>query len=110
MIKRLKSAIWSLLLGVMVTMSAFSAGDTEPEENISRSPRGVFIYGIDGDPSGNINPITAGGRYDLMAVKAMFSPLFVYNGPGRLDYFLAEGVTVSEDKLTYTVTLREGVK
>ena len=110
MIKMLKPAIWSLVLGVLVTMSAFSAGDTEPEENISRSPRGVFIYGIDGDPSGNINPITAGGRYDLMAVKAMFSPLFVYNGPGRLDYFLAEGVTVSEDKLTYTVTLREGVK
>ena len=110
MSKGLSRALWSAVLGIGAAVSAFSAGDSEAEQSRTRAPKGVFIYGIDGDPTGNINPVTAGGRYDLMAVKAMFSPLFVYNGPGDLDYFLAEGITISQDKRVYTVNLRQGVK
>lgn len=70
----------------------------------------LFVMGIDGDPTNNINATTASGRYDLMATKAMFSPLFVINADGSLEYFLATDVQASEDGLTYTAKLREGVK
>jgi peptide/nickel transport system substrate-binding protein len=70
----------------------------------------LFVYGIDGDPTNNVNPITASGRYDLMATKAMFSPLWVFNGPEDLDFYLAIDVSASADMLTYTVKLRNDVK
>ncbi len=82
-----------------------AAAQTEPAE-----AKELFVLGIDGDPTNNINATTASGRYDLMATKAMYSPLFVLNADGSTEYFLATDIQESEDKLTYTVKLREGVK
>ncbi len=66
--------------------------------------------GLEGDPTNNINPLTASGRYDLTASKIMFSPLFVYHSDDDIIYYLGTDIATSEDLLTYTVTLREGVK
>ena len=70
----------------------------------------LFVFGIDGDPTNNVNATTASGRYDLMATKAMFSPLFLLNADGSIEYYLATDIEESEDNLSYTVKLREGVK
>lgn len=85
---------------------------TEPAETpeVKSQAKELFVFGIDGDPTNNINATTASGRFDLMATKSMFSPLFVQNADGSLEYFLAEDIKASDDQLTYTVKLREGVK
>ena len=69
----------------------------------------TFIYGIDGDPGNSVNTITTSDRYGLMEIKALYSPLYMYNADG-INYFLAESMTQSEDKLTYTAKLRKDVK
>lgn len=68
-----------------------------------------FIYGIAGDPGNSVNVITTSDRYGLMTIKALYSPLYMYNADG-INYFLAESMTPSEDNLTYTAKLREDVK
>ncbi len=75
----------------------------------TQAPKESFVYGIDGDPGNNINPLTVSGRYDLSAAKAMFSPLWVWHSDEDIDFFLATEITPSDDKLTYTVKLRDDV-
>jgi peptide/nickel transport system substrate-binding protein len=70
----------------------------------------TLIYGIEGDPGNDINTITTAGRYDLMTERMLYSTLYNYYGPDDITYNLAESVEVSEDKMTYTVKLRQNVK
>ncbi|MDI6618334.1 MAG: ABC transporter substrate-binding protein [Clostridiales bacterium] len=70
----------------------------------------TFIYGIDGDPGNAVNVITTGDRYGLMEIKAVYSPLYMYNGANNIVYFLAESMTPSPDYLSYTAKLRKDVK
>ncbi|MDF2573022.1 MAG: appA1, partial [Sporomusa sp.] len=53
----------------------------------------TFIYGIDGDPGNAVNVISTGDRYGLMEIKALYSPLYMYNGKDNVEYFLAESMT-----------------
>lgn len=69
----------------------------------------TFIYAIGGDPSVSPNVITTSDRYGLMTLKLVFSPLWMYNADG-INYFLAESFDTSDDGITLTVHLREGVK
>ncbi|MFV0440459.1 MAG: ABC transporter substrate-binding protein [Lachnospirales bacterium] len=79
------------------------------EDSATTESKEVFVYGIDGDPTNNINPISASGRYDLSSVKAMFSPLLSFNSADDIDYYLATAYEVSDDALTYTFSLRDDV-
>ncbi len=83
--------------------------DTTGDTATTSEAKELFVYGIDGDPSNNINPMTASGRYDLSACKAMFSPLISYISDEEIEYYLATDFTVSEDGLTYTFNLRDDV-
>lgn len=69
----------------------------------------TFTYAIAGDPGANVNVITTSDRFGLMTIKMIYSPLYMYNADG-INYFLAKSVEPSEDKLTYTVHLRDDVK
>ena len=68
----------------------------------------TFTYAIAGDPSVSPNVITTSDRFGLMTLKLVYSPLWMYNADG-INYFLAESYDVSDDKLTLTVHLRQGV-
>lgn len=68
----------------------------------------TFIYAIAGDPSVSPNPVTTSDRFGLMTLKLVYSPLWDVTNDGIV-YFLAESHEVSEDGLTYTAHLREGV-
>ena len=70
----------------------------------------TLIYGIEGDPGNDINTITTSGRFDLMTERMLYSNLYNYYGPDDITYNLAQSLEVSEDKMTYTVKLRDGVK
>ena len=68
----------------------------------------MFTFAIGGDPGNMINVVTTTDRWGSMVVKALYSPLWMYNEDG-VNYFLAESYDVSDDALTVTAHLREGV-
>jgi peptide/nickel transport system substrate-binding protein len=93
-------------LGILTGCSGAS-NNTKTETSTTKSD--TFTYGIDGDPGNSVNVITTSDRFGLMEIKALYSPLYMYNAD-KIEYFLAESMTPSEDKLTYTAKLRKDVK
>ncbi len=113
--------IFTLILTISISLVACKNGEQnldgndsnneQPSDvNNSSEAKEIFVFGIDGDPSANINPLSAGSRYDLTACQSIFSKLFEYDESNGYVPNLAESYEISEDKLTYTVKLREGVK
>lgn len=98
----------TMLLTACGTKSNTGTGSDSGAGETSDKPD-TFIYGIDGDPGNSVNTVTTSDRYGLMEIKALYSPLYMYNADG-INYFLAESMTQSEDKLTYTAKLRKDVK
>jgi len=100
-----------ILVGVMAATFLLSgcgkAKTTTP--NVASAKSDTFIYGLDGDPGNSVNVITTSDRYGLMEIKALYSPLYMYNSK-NIEYFLAESMTQSADKLSYTAKLRKNVK
>ncbi len=71
----------------------------------------TFIYAIDEDPVMNsVNVITTCDRYGLMAIKLLYSPLYMFNNADDIVYFLAESVKQSSDFLSIDIKLRKNVK
>nr|WP_207716087.1 ABC transporter substrate-binding protein [Clostridium beijerinckii] len=100
-----------MIVGITAISILSGCGKTgssvKTEQSASKSD--TFTYGIDGDPGNSVNVITTSDRYGLMEIKALYSPLYMYNSD-KVEYFLAESMTPSEDKLTYTAKLRKDVK
>lgn len=69
---------------------------------------GSIIIAVQDDPK-VLNPIYASDRVTLTIDQSLFAPLFNIND-GKKTYVLAEDVKVSEDNLTYTIKLRDGLK
>lgn len=69
---------------------------------------GEYREGLIGQPT-YINPVLAQSDVDRDLSKLIYAGLFRYNEQLDLLPDLAESYTVSEDKLTYTVVLREGL-
>jgi peptide/nickel transport system substrate-binding protein len=100
-----------VLIGIMAVVFLLSGCGTAKNStsNEASTKSDAFIYGIDGDPGNSVNVITTSDRYGLMEIKALYSPLYMYNAD-KIQYFLAESMTQSADKLTYTAKLRKDVK
>ncbi|MFC1721905.1 ABC transporter substrate-binding protein [Patescibacteria group bacterium] len=70
---------------------------------------GTYTEGVLGQPK-FINPIIAQpNTVDMDLITLIYSPLFHYSPQNELVNDLAESYEISEDGLTVTVTLREGV-
>ncbi len=91
------------LLIALTLGTAYAAGKSESKPS-------TFIFGIEGDPGNAVNVITTGDRFGLMEIKALYSPLYMYNGANKIVYFLAESMTPAADYLSYTAKLRKNVK
>ncbi len=71
---------------------------------------GEYIEGIVGQPL-YINPLLSpSNETDADLVQLVYSSLFKYDGTGKAVPDLAENYDLSEDKLTYTVHLRQNVR
>ena len=82
----------------------------EQTEKAASTASDSFTYIIDGDTGNTLNPLTADDRYGLMTMHALCAPpSHIYND-GTVDYILAESMTPSEDGLTLTMKLKEGLK
>lgn len=104
-IGKLSKILIAGITSVALLTGCGSAGNNAKTE-ASASKSDTFTYGIDGDPGNSVNVITTSDRYGLMEIKALYSPLYMYNAD-KVEYFLAESMTPSEDKLTYTAKLRK---
>lgn len=61
-------------------------------------------------PSGIFNPIFSESLYDAFVTQSLFSGLLQINKDGTYSTNLAEDYSISEDKLTYTFKLKDGLK
>ena len=103
--EKLAGIIFIAALFVSIFTTPYASGTV-----FAASKPSQFIYGIDGDPGNSVNVITTGDRYGLMEIKVLYSPLYMYNGAGKVVYFLAESMTPAPDYLSYTAKLRKNVK
>ncbi|MBQ5754868.1 MAG: hypothetical protein IIV90_04290, partial [Oscillospiraceae bacterium] len=69
----------------------------------------TFTWEADAVP-GNLDPQTVSSSQDIIAVTHLFSGLYRLDAAGTPQPDCAESCTVSEDGLTYTFTLKEGLK
>ena len=95
----------------------FTACKTEPKttqtpatESAPANAKDTFVYAIDSDPTGEINPVSTSDRYGMMSEKLVYSPLYMYNGEDKIVFFLAESITTVNPGLIYVVKLRSDVK
>lgn len=101
----------SLLLagmGLPLLLTSCRAGHTaiaDPAE----STEGSVTLALAGGPASLDFTRTAGVAIPLVLMGNVYEGLVRINGSGGLDPLLAEDWTVSEDRLTYTFTLRQGV-
>ncbi|WP_151735575.1 ABC transporter substrate-binding protein ['Paenibacillus yunnanensis' Narsing Rao et al. 2020] len=117
--KGFSGVVMLLLLAVMI--SACSGNNNASAPNTSESPAesqqpaasegpkdgGNLIIGVASDPV-LLNPNYAGDRVSLTIDQALYAPLFQVNN-GEKTYYLAESLTPSEDNLTYTLKLKDGL-
>lgn len=96
--------IFALALALLIAIAAFPMMASATKED------DTFIYAITGDPGNDINTITTSGRFDLMAERMLYSPLYNYYGDDDMTMLLAESIEVSDDFTQMTAHLRKDVK
>lgn len=102
-----------LILGILSLIAVIAAGwlvTSVSYHFTTEAPArgGTYREGIVGIPR-FINPVLALSDADRDMTALVFSGLLHANADGSLSPDLAEGYSVSEDKTTYTFTIREGV-
>ncbi|MGI5959535.1 MAG: peptide ABC transporter substrate-binding protein [Massiliimalia sp.] len=97
---RFISAMISVALAVAIGVGTTSCGG---------EIRTWLSYDLSGDPS-NLDPQCATGDSAYTVINNIFEGLMTADEQGNLVCGLAEKYTVSEDKLTYRFTLRDGLK
>jgi len=107
--KKLSKVLVGVTAAIFLLSGCGAAKNTASNGTGTKAKPDTFIYGIGGDPGNSVNVITTSDRFGLMEIKALYSPLYMYNAD-KIVYFLAENMTQSADKLTYTAKLRKDVK
>lgn len=111
-LRRLSSAIAAALAAGML-LAGCSSPSADPgstdQPAISADPSAVIEIGSLYEP-GNLSNVDAGGQGVTEALHGnVYESLIRLNDDGTLTNLLAEDYQVSEDGLTYTFTLRDGV-
>ena len=71
---------------------------------------GTYTEGVVGQPA-YINPLLSQtSEADADIATLIYSGLFAYDAQGQIQPNLADHYVVSEDSLTYTVTLKDGIR
>ncbi|MFW5434610.1 ABC transporter substrate-binding protein [Paenibacillus apiarius] len=93
----------------IISEGVIKASDPGKSPEAAKNRKDTIIVGMLA-PSGIINPIFAENVYDNYMTSAVFNSLLKINQDGTYSEDLAESYEVSEDKLTYTFKLKDGVK
>jgi len=99
-------ALWVLMVGLLVGASGLQLFWYQPSYRTMASGRdGTYAEGVTG-PIDTLNPIFAQSSAEESASRLLFSRLLTYDESGKLNYDLAENMSLSENKRTYTLTIR----
>mgnify|MGYP000857581130 CR=1 FL=1 len=115
-----KSIMITLLLIVLLVTACSPAAPAETEEPAEQTTEetgseetpadngGTMMFAIGSDPT-IVNPLYADDRVSLTIARPLFEELYTVSG-SDIHYILAESMTPSEDFLSYTLVLKEGIK
>lgn len=82
------------------------ATDTSKIPQQAKDRKDTFIIGMT-DPKGIFNPLFMETAYDYYVVYSTFDTLITYKADGTYENSLADKIEISDDKLTYTYTLKD---
>lgn len=115
--KNLRMPAFMLALSMLLSACGNNANNTSTEESKpaietsegTNANGGLMVLGISSDPT-SVNPLYANDRVSLTISNVLFDhPYKVENGEIVYDG-LAESMEASEDFLTYTLKLKDGIK
>ncbi len=105
-----KAAVFFFLAIIFVSGTILSYNFWIRHTVIAPKEGGILAEGVIGSPR-YINPILAQtNEADLDLVKLIFSPLFSFNTAGELINDASAGYTLSDDKKTYTIKIKNNIR
>ena len=91
-----------------LALSLAGCGGGSSTSGSSTSSSNILKYGLTGI-EGNFSPFISSNTYDTYVCSLIFEPLVTVDASGEYVPYLADW-ELSDDKLTYTFTLKDGIK
>jgi len=99
-------ALWILAIGLIVGATGLQFyWYQEGYRTTVTAEGGTYAEAVQG-PLDSLNPLFAQSSAEESASELIFSKLLRFDETGRLNYDLADSMKVSEDRKTYTLTIR----
>lgn len=105
--KKTRFGLTAVITAAALALTACAG--TASDSDDGGSATGSFTYVIGGDPT-SLNPINVSDRWGLTTTNIIYSPLARVEGDGTVVNELAETIEPSDDGLSVTVTLKDGLK
>lgn len=103
---RRRIALWVLTIGIIIGATGLQfMWYQQNYRTEAHATGGTYAEGVLG-PVNTLNPIFATSSAEQAAGELLFSRLLSYDKSGALNYDLADSMTVSDDKKTYTLSIR----
>lgn len=103
---RRRIALWVLAIGVIIGATGLQyLWYQDNYRTTVNATNGTYAEAVLG-PVDTLNPIFAQSSAEETAGELLFSRLVTYDKSGKLNYDLADSMTVSPDNKTYTFTIR----
>ena len=99
--------ILAVLLAAAMALSLVACGGDSSAA--SGGPRTSMVYGMSAEPS-TLDPMNVASMNTFTVTYALYDTLTVSDGNGSYKPYLCDDIQVSEDGLTYTITLNKEVK
>ncbi|WP_413455018.1 ABC transporter substrate-binding protein [Glutamicibacter sp. FR1] len=97
------------LIGALLASCSAGAGSDSTEENAKPVAGGTLVYASgDAEPS-CLDPHVGGNYPQALVASQYLESLFTKDADGKIIPWLAESTEVSEDGLSRTITLRDGI-
>lgn len=99
-------ALWVLAIGVLIGATGLQFWWYQDSYRTNAyATDGAYAEAVLG-PLDTLNPIFAQSSAEESAGELLFSRLLTYDTTGHLNYDLADGMTISKDHKTYTISIR----
>ena len=95
-------------LSAVLALSLVGCGGSGDSNTGATSGGNILRFGTSGI-EGTFNPVVSDGVYDGYVVSLVFEGLITNDAEGQYIPSLAESWELSDDKLTYTFTLKDGI-
>ena len=107
---RRRVALWVLTIGVIIGATGVQFWWFQQDYRTTATAQGgTYAEAVLG-PVDTLNPIFATSSAEEAVGELLFSRLLTYDDAGKLNYDLAENMTISEDGRTYTISMRPGAQ